>query len=267
MVFQIFGNEPNIMALGAKIAETVRPDFIDLNFGCPVRKVINRGAGAALMKDLPRLAKIVKNVVSAVSTPVSCKIRSGWDKDNMNAVEAARIIQEEGGCMITVHPRTQTMGFTGKADWSVIGDVKKAVSIPVIGNGDILTPHDAKKMIDETGCDLIMIGRGAMGRPWIIQQINDYLEKGVFNEDPDYQERIELLIQHYLLAFQVMDPRKAFKEMRKHIGWSLKGMRGNGRVKDEIYHLSNKEEVIKRLNDYAQELKENEDRKSETGDR
>ena len=160
---QIFGHDVSVMAEAAKRIEKIEPDFIDLNFGCPVKKVVARGAGAALLNDLKKMRAMVKAVVSATSIPVLGKIRSGWGETHIVAVQAAQILESEGAGGVTVHARTRQIKFTGRADWSVIADVKKKVSIPVIGNGDVFSAEDAKKMIDETGCDLVMVGRGAMG--------------------------------------------------------------------------------------------------------
>jgi len=251
---QLFGNEPEVMAKAALEVEKVKPNFIDLNFGCPAKKVVARGAGAALLKELPRMKAIVRAVVSAVSTPVTGKIRSGWDDKHLVAVEAAQILEEEGACAVTVHPRTQKMKFKGKADWELIRMVKESVSIPVIGNGDIISPEDGKKMIETTGCDLIMIGRGALGRPWIFKEINHYLETGKLLEEPDNRKRIEICIKHYNLALKLLGEERAVKEMRKHIGWYAKGMRESSKFRKKIFSLTDPEEVISNLRKYAEKV-------------
>ena len=251
---QLFGNEPEIMTKAAIEVEKVKPDFIDLNFGCPAKKVVARGAGAALLKELPRMRAIVRAVVSAVSTPVFGKIRSGWDDKHLVAVEAARILEEEGACAVTVHPRTQKMKFKGKADWEIIKQVKESVSIPVIGNGDIMSPKDGKKMMNTTGCDLIMIGRGALGRPWIFKQTNHYLKTGELLEEPDNKKRIEVCIKHYNLAIKSLGEERAVKEMRKHIGWYVKGMPGSSKFRREIFLLTDPETVISKLRKYAEKV-------------
>jgi len=245
---QLFGNDPGAMAGAARMAVSEGPDLIDLNFGCPVRRVAARQqAGAGLLRDLPRMGEIVKNVISAVSLPVTGKIRSGWNTGHIVAVEAARILENEGASAVTVHARTRDMVFRGSADWSVIRDVRQAVSIPVIGNGDVITPDDAKRMLDETGCDLVMIGRGACGQPWIFHHINHYLETGELLPEPPFRERIRICLNHYDLALMHCSMDKAVREMRKHIGWYLKGMPGCAHVRREIFQMTDPEEVRNRL--------------------
>ncbi len=253
---QIFGSNPVSMARAARIVTQYKPDCIDLNFGCPVKKVIKNNAGSALMKDLPLMREIVKSVRDATPLPLWCKIRSGWDENTMTAMEAAQIIQEEGADVITVHPRTRAMMFTGKSDWTLIKKVKDAVNIPVIGNGDITSPEDAMKMQKETGCDLMMIGRGAMGKPWIFQQCNHYLKTGENLPDPNYSERIDICLKHYQIALESDNILRAVREMRKHIGWYLKGMPGSSAVKQKVFHLENPDEVKHILQNFSNKLSE-----------
>ena len=251
---QIFGSDPTVMAEAARRVEHLKPEFIDLNFGCPAKRVVRQEAGAAVLKNLFRLGTIVKAVVSATPIPVSVKIRSGWDETRLVAVEAAHIIENEGACAVTVHARTQRMGFSGRANWRVVQEVKKSISIPVIGNGDVLSPEDGKRIVESTGCDLIMIGRGALGRPWIFQQVNHYLDTGEKRADPSYRERITVCLQHYDLALALVGPKRGVKEMRKHVGWYLKGMPGSARVRQEIFSIETPAEVQARLHAYTDEL-------------
>lgn len=252
---QLFGNDPEIMAEAARRVCDVRPDFIDLNFGCPAKKVVQCGAGAALLRELPRMRAIVKAVVSAISIPVSGKIRSGWDAYHIVAGDASRILEEEGACMVTVHARTKKMKFQGQADWRIIREVKESVSIPVIGNGNVQSPEDGKNMLEETGCDLVMIGRGALGKPWIFRQVNRYLETGEKLDDPSYRERIEVCLKHYRTALKLLGEERGVKEMRKHVGWYLKGMPGNRMIKREIFSMPDPAEVESRLLVYADQFK------------
>ena len=171
---QLFGSNPDVMAEAAKIVEQKKPDFIDLNFGCPVKKVVKKGAGSAILKDMKLLRKITQSVVMSTSTPVTVKIRSGWNTSQINAIEVAKILEDCGVSAVTIHPRTQTQYFKNHSDWNIIREVKQAVTIPVIGNGDIYNCYDAKQMIDETDCDFIMIGRGVLGNPLIFNQINTH---------------------------------------------------------------------------------------------
>jgi tRNA-dihydrouridine synthase B len=251
---QIFGNRPDIMARAARIAESLKPDLIDLNFGCPARKVVNGGSGAAILTDLQLLKRIVHDVVKAVHTPVSCKIRSGWNEGSIVAVEAARIIQKEGAAMLTLHPRTKSQGFAGRADWRLIQTVKNQLDIPVIGNGDIVTPRDAERMADETGCDAVMIGRAAMGHPWIFRQTDHLLETGEFLPDPGLNERVQVCLRHYDLALRLHGISRGLKEMRKHIGWYLKGMPGVSKIRSQLMTLEDPDAVQAMLIAYAERL-------------
>jgi len=252
---QLFGSDPDVLARAAQIVDKVRPDFIDLNFGCPAKKVVKSGAGAALLNNLLRMRTIVRAVVNATSVPVSAKIRIGWDEKNLVAVKASQILEEEGVCWITVHGRTKKMGFKGRANWNIIREVKESVSIPVIGNGDVQSPQDAKRMMNETGCDLVMIGRGALGRPWIFERTNRYLETGEMVEEPAYNKRIEICLCHYDLALGMLGIERGVKEMRKHIGWYLKGMPGSVRIRTNIFTMTNPGEVKIELRSYANDIK------------
>lgn len=249
---QIFGSDKESFVEAAKfIYENMRPDIIDINMGCPVPKVAVRAqAGSALLKNPDKIREIVSSVVASVPIPVTVKIRSGWDSNNINAVEVAKICEEAGACAICVHPRTRSQGYTGKADWSIIKAVKEAVSIPVIGNGDIVDIYSAKKMIDETGCDLVMIGRGVLGNPWLIKQINAYLEDGVVLEEPSFIEKIDMCLEHLNNLYELKNEKLAVLEIRNHIAWYLKGMPNSNEIKNKIFLQKNISVIIEILNEY-----------------
>lgn len=255
IVQQIFGSDIDSFVEAAKyIEKEMHPDIIDINMGCPVPKVAVRAqAGAALLKNPSKIGEIVKAVVNSVSIPVSVKIRSGWDKNNINAVEVAKICEEAGASLITIHPRTRSEGYSGKADWNIIKQVKESVNIPVIGNGDIRSPEDAKRMLDETGCDFIMIGRGVLGNPWLIKNTILYLN-GFNYVDPTAKEKVAMCIKHLNYLSEIKDEKMAVLEIRNHIGWYLKGINGANTIKNKIYQCLNIRDILHILNEFLKEM-------------
>ena len=249
---QIFGSDKESFVYAAKyILKTMKPDIIDINMGCPVPKVATRAqAGSALLKNPDKVYEIVKAVVEAVNVPVTVKIRSGWDEKSINAVEIAKVIEKAGASAITVHPRTRSQGYSGKADWNIIKQVKENVSIPVIGNGDVKTCYDAKKMLDETKCDAVMIGRGVLGNPWLIRDCIDYLNNKEIKE-VTILDRLDMVIKHlnYLLEFK--DEKIAILEMRTQIGYYLKGI--SKEYKQRFMKVNNKEDFIKLVGEVKNE--------------
>ena len=251
---QIFGSDKESFVIAAKyIYENMKPDIIDINMGCPVPKVAVRAqAGSALLKDPDKVYEIVKAVVEAVPIPVTVKIRSGWDSKSINAVEIAKCIEKAGASAICVHPRTRSQGYSGKADWSIIKLVKENVSIPVIGNGDIRSPEDAKRMIDETNCDAIMIGRGVLGNPWLIKNIVNFLDgKELYNVT--VEDRIDMCLNHLKLLESVKNEKLACLEIRNHISWYFKGIKAANELKNKIYQTSSIHDIISLLNKFMED--------------
>lgn len=253
---QIFGSDKESFVCAAKIVEReMKPDIIDINMGCPVPKVAKRAqAGAALLKDPDKVYDIVKSVVNAVNVPVTVKIRSGWDSESINASIIAKKIEEAGASAICVHPRTRAQGYSGHANWNIIKEVKENVSIPVIGNGDILSAEDAKKMLDETGCDAVMIGRGTLGNPYLIKQVVSYIEDGILLEEQSFIDKMKLCLKHFDYLLKIKDEKTAVLEMRTHAAWYLKGLPSSAIVKQKLYTLKTKDEFIKLINDYISDL-------------
>ncbi len=256
IVQQIFGTDIESFVIAAKyIEENMHPDIIDINMGCPVPKVAVRAqAGAALLKSPEKIYEIVKAVKESVSVPITVKIRSGWDSSNINAVEVAKTIEKAGASAICVHPRTRSQGYSGTADWNIIKQVKEAVSIPVIGNGDIKSCYDAKKMLDETNCDAIMIGRGVLGNPWLIKEIVDYLEQGKEPIKPTPIEKIDMCIKHLKYLEKLKNEKLACLEIRNHIAWYFKGMKNATEIKNKVYKTSSIHDIMQVLEKYREEF-------------
>ena len=251
---QIFGSDLKSFVEAAKyIEENFHPDIIDINMGCPVPKVaIKSQAGSALLKDPNKIYEIVKAVVDNTNTPITVKIRSGWDDKHINAVEVAKKIESAGASAIAIHARTRSQGYSGSANWNIIKEVKQSVKIPVIGNGDITTPELAKQMLDETGCDAIMVGRATLGNPWIIKEIGHYLETNELLQKPTNTEKIEMIKTHYNLLKKYSNTTHALLEIRTHALWYLKGIPGTKEIKTKICQAKTEEEfmnIIKELNE------------------
>lgn len=257
---QLFGSNPDTMAEAAKIITELYPNvFIDINMGCPVPKIaIKSGGGSALLKNPELIREIVTKVVAAVDTPVTVKIRSGWDSEHINAVEVAKIIEESGAKALSIHARTRAQGYSGKADWNIIKEVVKNVSIPVIGNGDVQTCYDAKKMLDDTKCSAVMIGRALMGNPWLIKECVDYLDNGTLPKKIDFNEKIDMMEYHLNKLIENTNESQAVLEIRGHLLNYLKGLPENKEIKNNICKCKSSEEIIKILEEYRDFLKEKE---------
>lgn len=240
---QIFGDDPEIMANAALKAMEFSPDFIDINMGCPAPKIAGNGGGSALLKNPELIGKIVKKVVEVSPVPVTAKIRIGWDKDSIKAVEIAKIIEAAGADAITVHGRTKDQMYAPPVSLDEIANVKKAVSIPVIGNGDIVDGKSAKLMLDKTGCDFLMVGRGALGNPWIFQCINAYLNKEADFTEPTLEEKMDVMLRHIGTLCEYKGVRIGMREARKHAAWYIKGIRGAAAFRQEIGQLSTMDEL------------------------
>ena len=248
---QIFGTDVDSFVTAAKyIEENMHPDIIDINMGCPVPKVAVRAqAGSALLKNPEKIREIVTAVVNTVKVPVTVKIRSGWDNKHINAVEVAKICEEAGASAICIHPRTRSDGYSGKADWSIIKKIKEAVKIPVIGNGDVKNPEDVVKMLNETGCDAVMLGRGLLGNPWLIKNSLLLLNNKKY-EIPTKEEKIKMCIKHLEYLNETKCEKLAILEIRSHISWYLKGIEGASIIKNKVYQCSNIHDIMQLLNDF-----------------
>lgn len=246
---QIFGSDPDVIAHAAEAILPLNPDFIDLNMGCPVKKVVKRGAGSALMKDPVLASAIVKSTKTVISSklPLSVKFRSGWDSSNINFLEFGLLMQDSGADIVCLHPRTQKQMFSGKSNWEHIRILKQALSIPVIGNGDIFSPQDAKNMLNDTNCDALMIGRGALGRPWLFAQIKEFLATGEYM--PITKDKLlNTAFKHLEYALKFKEERIVVKEMRSQLCHYIKAMPGSKDLRDRLNHTQSAEEIKNLLN-------------------
>ena len=246
LAVQLFGSDPVIMAnMAQKISDDY--DIIDVNMGCPVNKVVSNGEGSALMKNPEKAFSVLNAMCRLVSKPVTVKIRKGFDDEHVNAVEFAKMAEEAGVKAITVHGRTRAQMYSGKADWDIIKKVKEAVKIPVIGNGDIFTPFDAKRMIDETGCDGVAVARGAKGNPWLIKRTVKYLQDGELLPEPELEEKKAVIRRHTELMVRYKGERMAIPEMRSHLAWYTAGIPGSAALRNEMNQVSTMDELLKLL--------------------
>ena len=248
---QIFGSDPEFMGKAAIIMNQYPNEILDINMGCPAPKVVKNGDGSALLKNPELAAKVLKAVVGNSEKPVTLKIRKGWDDNSVNAVEIAKIAEQAGISALAIHGRTREQYYSGKADWDIIKEIKDSISIPVIGNGDVFEIEDAINMLEKTNCDAIMIGRGAQGNPWIFNRINHYMQTGEILAKPTAEEKISTAIEHMKLAVAEHGEYVAVREMRKHIGWYIKGLKNSARYRDEINKLTDCESVIMKLKELS----------------
>lgn len=247
---QLFGSDPRKIASACKRIDQMKPDLIDLNCGCPVKKVVTKNGGAALLKDLKLLESIISAMVDSTELPVTVKIRSGWDSNSLVAVEVAEIAQRRGADAITVHPRTQRNGFANQADWNVIASVRQAVKIPVIGSGDVFSPQDAKDMLERTGCDAVMIGRGSLGNPWIFSRANHFLETGELLPEPSIEQRIRICLEHAKLSVGRYGELVGVRRMRKHMVWYTGGMPRSRELRQRLFTLETLDQVKQTFQEY-----------------
>ncbi len=255
---QLFGADPGVMAEAARILcdlpEVARPDLIDINMGCPVRKVVNRCAGAALLNDLPRLGAIVERMAEVSTVPVTAKIRLGWDGSSQNVVEVSKTLEQSGAQAVAIHARTRAEKFEGAAHWEMIAAAKQAVGIPVIGNGDVRSPDDAERMLETTGCDLVMLGRAAFGDPWVFRRVRAQHERGERLPLPTAAERLEAGVRHLRLLVADVGEGVAAKEMRKHVAWYIRGLPHSHKVRDQVNQTRSAAELAELLTLYLETL-------------
>ena len=254
---QLFGSDPGIIAEVIRLAEKAGPQIIDINMGCPTPKIVNNGDGSALMKNPQLAGRIIRAAADKSKVPVTVKLRAGWDNKSINAVEIAKIAEENGACAITVHGRTREQFYTGNADRKIIKEVVDAVSVPVIGNGDIFSAREAVEMMEETGCAGVMVARGAQGNPFIFKQIEELMSTGEVKSYPTAAEKIDCALELFFGLIEEKGEARGVKEARKHIAWFLKGLRDNAEIKDRIFKLTSPEEIVEILEEYKLKVSEN----------
>lgn len=238
VAIQIFGHEPDVMAFTARELDSYENALLDINMGCPVPKIVKNGEGSALMKNPDLVYDIVSAVVKNSSKPVTAKIRAGWDENSINAVEVAHAISAAGAAAVAVHGRTREQFYSGNADWSVIAKVKRAVDIPVIGNGDVVDAESALRMMDETGCDFVMVGRGALGNPWIFRELEAAWKGEPAPEKPTTEDKKQMMLRHFRDLMELKGEYAAVREMRKHVGWYLKGVHGAAAFRGAVNQIT-----------------------------
>lgn len=254
IAIQLFGADPYILSEAAKKIEDRNFDILDINMGCPVPKVVNNGEGSALMNNPKLVGEIVASVSKAIKKPVTVKIRKGFDDDSINAVEIAKIAEANGAAAIAVHGRTRMQYYSGKADWDIIARVKQAVSVPVIGNGDVFNVYDAIDLVKQTDCDGIMLARGAKGNPWIFSQIKEYFSTGIIKPKPDINEVIQMILRQARLAIEYKGEFTAMNQMRKHIAWYVSGYPNAAKLKNKTSYINTYEELEAILEKYLETI-------------